>query len=217
MMVDGVLGYPNMGDLIGGGGIGSSAFVAYVYKILRGTFNGIVLDANAKPVSGDSVTSTEGSVATGSGTTDSSGGYTLNSPGSLTSGDNLNVNGTQVAHSIVWIRQDRRVGLAPGVGCIASGPVWQVQDDYGRLHLAWVCGGDLQYWRSNTSTGLPLFQVKEQVTHTGDVIYGKMTILPRSRTVYLTFQRNIAGTVSAWTCQSDDDGASFNAPVLFVN
>lgn len=210
MMVDGVMGYPNMGDLFGGGARTGNCKI-FVFKILRGTFNGVVFNATPAPIPSDAVTSKEGATVTGSGTSDSEGVFRLGGPGSLYSGDSISA-GAAVVSDTAGIRQDKRIGIA-GSSSTAS---WQLQDNQGRLHLAVLHDGDVVYNRADFSNNLLGWATSNTVTSYGDVISARMDVDTTNR-IWLTVGRKTGSTLSVYYLYSDNDGSDFSTGVQIAS
>jgi hypothetical protein len=221
MMTDQVLGYPGMGDVMGGGGIDGTSFISYIYKILRGTFNGIVCNSTPTPISGATVTSSIGTTVTGTGTTDVEGIFRLGSPGSIgygsdpsTSGNSIIV-GSTTLHSPIAIRQDRRIGIK---GSTSISLPYIVEDKLGRLHQAVIDNGDVLYQVSDFSENIQNgWRSSNIITSFGDVISAEMSIDPQIQRIWLTYVRLTSSVYNTYLCYSDNDGSSFGGNILIMS
>ena len=225
--VDGVVGYPGIGDLFGGGTIGNYTQTLKLYscKIVRATFHGIVANAVPQPLVGVQVKSTilnPGTIITGTSISDSIGTYALGSAGSITYGvfvptvkleqivcGSASVQNTTSTNPGVNQRQDLRV-------CFKGAPILNerpniLQDKLGRYHLAYIESNDILYNFASDTTSDNGWTYQNLVTSYGDVQDVKMDIDPNLQRIWLVFTRknSSTGIYSVWYSYSDDEGQTF--------
>lgn len=220
-MVDQVYGYPGMGDVCNGGGIDGTPYVAYYYKILRGTFNGIVANSTPIPVVGASVTGFYGSAIIGAAVTDSIGRFSLGNPSSpplgsdgfLGGGDTVSTQAATVTDPIL-IREDRRIGIK---GATPVHAPWMMEDKLGRLHLATIVNGDVLYQRADCSTNEYGWAIGNPVTSYGDVVNVRMGIDSQLQRIWMLVTRFTGGAYNVYSLYSDSDGSDFSTGVLVAS
>ena len=214
--------YPGAGEVWTSGAYNVATVLASC-KFLRGDAVGMAGDSTGSAMSGQTVatyktasTSTSG----GSATTGTYGQYETGTPwgfGNIRYTTEFRGTTPYLTANEIWDNRRRARTSFCKVIIVPGQPVWHLQDQNGRIHIATVHNGDVVYYRGKYVTPEAGWFSTNTVTAFGDVTGARMAINPRDRSIVMIVARTAAGTTNLWKLTSHSDGTDFDGGALFMS